>query len=770
MPLTICFDPLKVKQPMKKPKALLISFAVLSCLVILAGSIWIYQLNQKITEGLATKKFLPPTQYFSAPEEFSVDDPISKDAFLKNLTNRNYRLRTWDQKLFPGDFTDATLNECKSNLGSGFPQDGDSCTLFLPIDNGDPAAEAQKFQMIVWNSQGKLLATFQGSPLLASPSVQLEAQLFAQYLDEQPIIQNYRQLGEIPPLCLNAVLAIEDSHFLEHSGFSITGIARAFFNNLLGRNQQGGSTITQQMVKNYFLTAERTFKRKATELLMSVLLEAHSSKDQILETYLNIIYLGQKGPFQVRGFAAASEYYFGKSLDQAQLSDCALLAAILNSPGLFDPFKKPENALKRRDLVLGRMVELQMITQAEADEAKKQALPTEQAKLKLNETAPYYINAAQKEIKDIGYDPIGLKVFTGLRVKDQVAAQAAVQSHLQNLETRNKKIISLKEKKMDLEGVLISVENKSGLVTSLVGGRSFRQTQFNRAIDGHRQVGSIMKPFVYLTALLRQSPKSYDPLTDLTDAKFNYKYEGQTWSPDNYGKKYYGTVPMYFALKESLNAATASLGLEVGLDHIVDTAQKVGIYSPLKPVPAMTLGAFELYPMEVAEAYTSLARMGDHIRLSTVRGLADESGKKIYAREIVTEQTVSPQDVGILVSMMKQTIASGTAKYISSSGFPAPAAGKTGTTSDNKDAWFAGFTAQRTAIVWVGYDQPTSNGLTGANGAVPIWFQFMNQTLNPDGIRDFNWPSGLESRVIERDEPTDKGTTEHTKFDLMFKK
>ena len=330
--------------------------------------------------------------------------------------------------------------------------------------------------------------------------------------------------------------------------------------------------------------------------------------------------------------------------------------------------------------------------------------------------------------------------------------------------------MSLKEKKMDLEGVLISVDNASGLITALVGGRSFRQTQFNRAIDAHRQIGSIMKPFVFLTALEQNGDKKYDATTLLSDVKFNYKYEGQSWSPDNYGKKYFGEVPMYFALKNSLNAATASLGLEVGLGKIVDTAQKAGVYSALKPVPALTLGAFELYPMEVAQAYVTLARMGDQIRLSTVRALANENGEEIYVREMVPEQTLDASSVSVLISMMKQTIQSGTARYISASNFPAPAAGKTGTTSDNKDAWFAGFTAQKTAIVWVGYDQPTSNGLTGSNGAVPIWFQFMSQTLNPDGIRDFNWPDTVESRTIEKEETTEKGPPEMLRFDLLFKK
>ena len=374
---------------MKKLKPLLLLLGVLSCLVILLAGIWIFQLNQKITEGLAEKKFLPPTQYFSSPELFSIDEPVSKEAFLKILASRNYRLRDWNQKLFPGDFSESTKDVCQTSVPVTLPDNSVGCLLFLPLDVQDPSAAAKALQLIAWDEQSKLVATFQGNPLQASASVQLEAQLFAQYLDEQPITQNYKALGEIPPLCLNAVLAIEDSQFLEHSGFSATGIARALFSNIFGGSvRQGGSTITQQMVKNYFLTAERTFKRKITELLMSILLEVHSSKDQILETYLNIIYLGQNGPFQIRGFGAASNYYFHKPLEELQLSECSLLAAILNSPGLYDPFSKPENSMKRRTLVLDRMQNLQMISSEEAELAKQEKLPTAAEKMRLNETAP----------------------------------------------------------------------------------------------------------------------------------------------------------------------------------------------------------------------------------------------------------------------------------------------------------------------------------------------------------------------------------------------
>lgn len=750
---------------MKKLKPILLTVAILSTLVILIGAILIYRYNQRITEGLAQKKFLPPTEYYTAPLDFSAQTPISRADFKAILSQRGYRERDWEQKLFPGDYSESPSETCQPSVPMTLPETAKTCLLFSAKEVGDPELRDYPLQLLTFDSEDKISGTFQGNPLQAAAKVALEPELVAQYLDGQPIMQNYRALGEIPPQCLNAVLAIEDSNFLEHSGVSYTGIGRAVLRNLMGgRASQGGSTITQQLVKNYFLTSEKTLKRKAKEFLMSILLETHSSKDEILETYLNVIYLGQNGPFQVRGFGAASNYYFNKPIEQLELPECALLAAVLNSPGLFDPFKKPENALKRRTRVLDRMLELQMITQEQADEAKKTPLPFER-KITVTETAPYYIDAVNKEIRTLGLDLLGLKIFTGLSLKEQEAAQEAVRNSLGDLETKNPKIKDLKAKNLSLEGALLSAHNDTGLISAIVGGRSYKLTQFNRAVDGHRQVGSIMKPFVFLTALLRsgESGKVYDPLTILKDEKFSYKYEGQTWSPDNYGKKYYGDVPMYFALKNSLNAATASLGLEVGVANVIETAKALGVRSTLNPVPSVTLGAFELYPIEVLEAYTSLARMGNHVRLTPLRGITDQKGDVMYELTPQSEQRLPAPKVASLVSMMKQTVKSGTAKMISASGFTTPAAGKTGTTSDNKDAWFAGFTPAQTTIVWVGYDTPTTNNLTGASGAVPLWLQFMKK-VSGDSTTDFAWPEGTEIKSTNVDEP-EGGPTD---IDLIF--
>lgn len=716
--------------------------------------------------SLETRRILPPTEYYAEGEEIRPNMNLELGQIEDLFTSKNYRKRSSEQKLYPGDFSLLTREECQQNLAEGLSDATDSCVLFFNrefeiVETGTP-------QLIAFDAGKRPIQTFVGNPLAPAERAQLNAELFAQFLGEQPIMQNYTPLGETPTQCLNAVMAIEDAKFLDHSGISLSGIGRAILRNIIRRSKQGGSTITQQMVKNYYLTSERTFRRKFKEIFMSLLLEIHATKDQILETYLNIIYLGQTGAFQVRGFSAASRHYFQKPLQELDLAECSLLAAILNSPGLYDPFSKAENATKRRSLVLEKMRDLNFITDSEFETANQEPLPKRHA-ASVVETAPYYLVGVNRQLKEMGIDPEGKRIFTGLRLAAQEAAQAAVIRHLDNLESKNKKIKELKEKGNRIEGTLISVDTATGLVQSLVGGRNYVVTQFNRALDGHRQIGSIMKPIVFLAALeahVDNPERNLDPMTPLQDIRFNHKYEGQSWSPDNYGNKYFGEVPMYFALKNSLNAATASLGLQLGLDRVMDLAQRLGVQSRLEPVPSLLLGSFELYPLEVVELYTTLARMGSRISISFVQRVEDSDGRIFFQNRPQITNVVYQQSVSSLISMMKQTIQSGTAKMIFESGFDRPAAGKTGTTSDNKDAWFAGFTPNHVAVVWVGYDNNLPHSLTGASGAVPIWLDFMRSYENQFPADDFKW---AEQTQIEKKKILEPDGVER-EVELVFQK
>jgi len=763
--------------PRSRLKNIFLVFTIFLTLTIIttAGAISyaFFTLEDEMNQKLEAKRILLPTEYFAAPYRFHTPSLQSLEKSEKILQTQNYRPRNWQQRLLPGDFLSAKAPECRALFR--IPEDLSFASCLAFVKKEVPSEQSQNdIHILLFTAEGRLQQIFKAFPLVSLPEVSLEPSLVAQYVGTDPIMQEDQPLGKVPPFCSNGVMAIEDPRFLEHQGVNYKGIFRALIKNISsGRAAQGGSTITQQLVKNYFLSSEKTLKRKTQEFVMAYLLESRFTKDQILETYLNIIYMGQNGPFQVRGFGAAARYYFNKDLSSLNLSECSLLAAIVNSPGLYNPFKQPTKAFNRRNLVLDKMVEHNYISTSEAEEAKKLPLPDTQPRL-ATETAPYYLDAVRKQLQDLNVEIAGAKIYTAMDLESQQFAQEALESHLQKLEQQNKLIKSHKEKGQTLEGAILSADSHSGFIQVAVGGRNYRRTQFNRAIDGHRQVGSTMKPFVYLAALQSKNSEGKDltPISPVKDEKFTVKYEGKAWSPSNYGNKYFGTVPMFFALKNSLNAATASLGMEVGLDKIIEVTRSLGVSSSLKPFPAVTLGAFELYPKEVLQAYVSLSRLGQKTDLSFVQKVVNAKGDEVYAFTPRSEQAQDPAAVASLVGMMKQTVISGTAKFVTASGFTRPAAGKTGTTSESRDVWFSGFTPYRTTIVWIGYDTSTKNKLTGASGAVPIWTDFMKRVTLDDPEEDFPWPEDTvkvhfdESKLQEMNVPPQ----DLTSVDLVFKK
>ncbi len=736
-------------------KTILVAFTILVTLVIICGlgiaAYSFFALEKELTAKLESKKFLVPTEYYAAPPTYYTHSVIQVADVEKQLLRQNYRRRNYDQRLLPGDYFISSREECSSRLQVGLTEEQETCIGWVTQETPTRDVDSS-IQVLVIQKDHVVSKIFKGAPFTEVPEAHSEAPLLAQYLGNEPLMQKTVSLGEVPPMCLNAIMAIEDAQFLEHGGVSIKGILRAALKNIAaGRKAQGGSTITQQLVKNYFLTSEKALTRKFKEFIMSILLESRFTKDQIMETYINIIYMGQNGTFQVRGYGSAARYYFGKEISDLNLGECSLLAAIVNSPGLYNPFKRPVNAERRRHLVLEKMKALDFVSAEEAEHADRLPLPGAPRSL-ASETAPYYLDAVRKQFQSLGLSTEGLRIYTALDLEAQEVAQESLRSHLDQLEKNNKYIQGLKEKGNSLEGSILVGNNKTGLVSVVVGGRNFRMTQFNRAIDGHRQIGSIMKPFVYLTALLNDTDEGqpFTPITLLNDEKFTYKYEGQAWSPDNYGKKYFGTVPMFYALKNSLNAATASLGLNVGLGNIIDTTHAMGVTSELKSFPAMTLGAFEMYPREVLQSYMTMANMGEKQTLSFVRKALNADGQEIFVHEPRSQPSVDPAAVASLVGMMKQTVLSGTARSITLNGFFNPAAGKTGTTSDNRDAWFAGFTPYLTAVVWVGYDNNLPHRLTGSNGAVPIWTQFMKNIGTRFPAEDFPWPANTQKVLLDQ--------------------
>lgn len=730
-------------------------FVGLGLAIIGAGiGVWGYvHLDREMRNRLENREFLAPTTFWSAPESFDRGDVWTSTQWTEFLRRTGYREATHPQELAPKSFSITDCSHLPQTYDSADFEGGAPSVTCLNFRTGEslhPELAKLRTQSLVLNSENVILDVWaqQRDDATWQPRNRAyrEPTRIAQFVEGQPLLQEWAPLGEIPTSCLNAVLAIEDPRFLEHAGVNWKALARAVVVNLSrGRFAQGGSTITQQMVKNFFLNSEKTVKRKLKEFAMALILESNLSKDQIFEIYLNIIYLGQSGPFQVRGYQAASQYYFQKRLIDLNVQECALLATVLNSPGQFDPFRHPEKASKRLELVLEKMVEHGFISAEDRANALTLPLP-KNLRPAIADSAPYFIEVAQRELERAGYALEGTNVFTTMRPRRQERAQNALNEHLKNLEEKNPKIKALKEKGIGLEGLVITVDLATGNITNAIAGRGYRKSPFNRIWDAQRQIGSLAKPFVYLTAF--EKDPALNPLSLITDEKVSFPIYKKSWSPENYDKKFHGEVTLNTALKNSLNAATAILGMRFDLDEIIERFRRAGVQSEIPKVPSLLLGAMDLRPIEVTDAYLSLARMGERVRPRLLEALvfADGTSETLPLEE--PERIYDPEAAGMVVGIMKETNRSGTGKAVAGSGFPWVSAGKTGTTSDYKDAWYAGFTPWDLTIVWVGYDQPQSHGLTGGSGALPVWLQVMREFSEHRPREDFVFPAGLRAEEL----------------------
>lgn len=754
----------------RRVKQILISAFTLLTLAIIGGSIWAVRLQDQISTRLKNGWFAPPIEYYAPSQSFAVNQRFTITELRENLLQHGYLERRPDQRRLPGDFAVLDTETCTQQFMDLYPEIGDTCVVLSR--KKAPFGFVEEEMVLLIKPDGLLQRT---RPEHAR--VELEPKMFAQFFGDQLILRDILPLGAIPLACLQAVTAIEDSDFLEHKGVSLTGTIRAVARNILkGRFAEGGSTITQQLVKNAFLTHQKTLRRKLNEQVMALLLEQQFDKDQILQSYLNEIYMGQSGAFEIRGFGAASRQYFNKSVDALDLADCALLAALINSPGRYSPFLHPEAAAKRRALVLERMEHLKMISAQEQIEAVRTPLPTAAPARQPLEPAPYVVRELNRMLADIPHDQ-GLRVLTSIDLEAQTVAQRTLRENIDRLESTRADLKAWKDKGRMLEGALVSVDIKTGRLLAMVGGRDYKKTQLNRIYESRRQVGSTMKPFVYLTAFEHPGDhkEPYSPLTSIEDQPFSHRYEGQVWTPNNYDHKYHGRMPLYYALKESLNIPTVKLGLDVGLENVVEVARRAGIESPLKALPSLTLGAFELKPIELAEAYLSLARLGMHQEPTLLTRAEDLDGNELIDNTAPSEERVfAAGDVALLVGMLRNTMISGTARASTALGFHGIAAGKTGTTSDLKDSWFVGFTPQVLTLVWVGYDDNTPTGMTGANSAMPIWVKFMTEAFPLAGQTDFVWPDDVKIEHLDAEKLkamfSDFPATEASGVDLILRK
>lgn len=555
------------------------------------------------------------------------------------------------------------------------------------------------------------------------------------------------RLADVPPVLRTAVLAIEDERFYEHGGLDPRGVLRAVWANVRkGRVVEGGSTITQQLVKSRLLTPERTFSRKLNEAFLSTALEWRYSKDQILEAYLNEIYLGQAGGAAVRGVGAASRAYFGKEVHQLTLPEAALLAGMIRGPNSYSPNTNPDRARDRRDVVLTRLRDLGKISEADYRRARREPVKARTAPGS-GLTAPYFVDYVRAELErstevDLA-DQHGVRVYTTLDPVLQKFAEAAVIKGIDRLETARPRLRRQNSEER-LQAALIVLDPATGQVRAMVGGRDYRVSQFNRAVLARRQPGSAFKPFVFLAALTpREEGPRFTAASMIEDAPITVMVDGKPWSPKNYDDRYQGPVTVRRALEGSLNTATVRLAQAVGLGTVVQTARSLGVEGDLKPVPALALGVFETTPLDLARAYVPLANGGLAPSGGAVETVSDDGGRAIWSASRETRPVIGAPEAFLMTSLLEGVVNSGTGASARALGVSGAVAGKTGTTNDGRDAWFVGYSSNLLALVWVGFDDGTPAGLSGAEGALPIWSEFMRQALDVYPASAFPEPPGI---------------------------
>jgi penicillin-binding protein 1B len=562
-------------------------------------------------------------------------------------------------------------------------------------------------------------------------------------------------LAALPPHVIHAVLAAEDHRFYEHPGVDVRAVGRALWTNLRRAALiQGGSTLTQQLVKNTWLTPRRTLGRKVREVVLALALERRHGKAAILDAYLNGIYLGQHGSLAIHGIGAAARSYFGKEAERLTLGEAALLAGLIRAPNSHSPVQHPDRARVRRDAVLRRMHALGWIDErARAAAAREAVRPARVPPPGLR--APYFVDTVRSQVEQAAIDgppaPAGLRIYTTLDPVLQRAAEAAVLHGLDRLEGQMPHL-RRRDPAIRLQAALVALDARTGEVRALVGGRDYGVSQFNRVTHARRQPGSAFKPFVYLAALgagPRGEPPHLTAASLVEDRPLTVQTGPASWTPRNYQNRFEGTVPVRRALEQSLNAATVWIAETVGLEAVVQAARRAGFTSRLAAVPALSLGSFEVTPLELAAAYAPLANGGDRITPTVLRAVVDREGSVIDRTLAPPVPAIPPEEAFLLTHLLAGVVDRGTGAPARLLGVQGPVAGKTGTTNEGRDAWFVGYTPRLVALVWVGFDGPDVMRLSGAQAALPIWADFMRTALRVVPGEPFAPPPAIVFRDVD---------------------
>lgn len=671
-------------------------------LVVLA--VFAVYLDAVVQEKFSGKRWTVPAKVYARPLELFVGQKLSKDDFLKELDALGYRRE--GAVAGPGGVSVAGNNIELHSRGFQFYEGSEPSQRVRVRFSGDYVAGLTQ-------AGGGNLAVARLEPLLIGG-------LYPAHQEDRVLIK----LEQVPPYLVETLVAIEDREFFNHFGVSPKGIARAvWINTAAGQLRQGGSTLTQQLVKNFYLTNERTLVRKATEAMMAVLLELHYEKTDILEAYLNEVFLGQDGQRAVHGFGLASQYFFSQPLSELKIDQVALLVGMVKGPTFYNPRRNPERALERRNLVLDVLAEQGVASPEIVAAAKQKPLGVTQRGSMADSSFPAFLDLVKRQLREDYQEQDlteeGLRIFTSFDPILQLKAETALADSLKRLSGR---------KGVDeVEAGMVVTNPESGEVQALIGSRQPRFAGFNRALDAVRPIGSLIKPVIYLAALER--PSQYTLTSLLEDQPFSIKGQnGQVWSPQNYDRKAHGTIYLYQGLVNSYNLSSAKLGLEVGVPNVLQTLERLGVEHKWPAYPSMLLGAGGLSPLEVANMYQTLANGGFNTPLRGIRNVLTADGEPLKRYPFQIQQRFDSGAIYLLQNAMQRTMSEGTGRSVYNQ-LPRSLAlaGKTGTSNDSRDSWFAGFSQDLLAVVWLGRDDNGPTPLTGATGALQVWTEFMRK-------------------------------------------
>jgi penicillin-binding protein 1B len=705
-------------------------------MVVLAAAGWLYvrHVTGLIEATWSTHTSSAPSRIYSRALDLYPGRSIGRRAFVRELEVRGYRAEPGSGPVDPGQFR----------------ADGDRVDVGLHgFRYPPPERFFEGFPLRVRFRGGRIASLEDLSADTAAADVRLAPVVVADLLDRHMVLRSPVTLQKVPASLVQAVLTVEDRRFFRHGGIDPVRMAGAAVHDLLHRRlDQGGSTLTQQLVKNYYLSSKKTLDRKLREAVMAVVLEHEHDKAEILQAYLNEVYLGQEGPVSIVGVQEAARHYFSRDASQLDVAQSALLAGMIRSPAAYDPFRHPDAARRRRSTVLAMLERRGILDHAQRERAASAPLPRPPSERPLD-AAPYFVDYVQRELsRRFPEDALrrdGLRVFTTLEPRMQRAAEAAVRSGLAALEKAHPDL--RRPGSRALQAALVSIDPRTGDVVAMVGGRSYQASQFNRATEARRQPGSLFKPFVYLTAL-EDTTGAWTLATPIADSSLTVSSGDTTWTPHDFDGTQHGMVPLRDALVHSYNLATARLALDLGLPRVVATARDLGLEGRLRPVPSVSLGAFESTPLAMAGAYAALAGGGIRPDPLTVLTVVDADGKALDARELRMRRVAPAGPVYLVDRALEDVLDRGTAAAARELGFHGLAAGKTGTSSDYRDAWFAGYTPSLVTVVWVGFDDNRSVGLTGAQAALPIWVRYMDAVdASPD--QPFGVPEGIRTVRVD---------------------